>query len=170
MEEIVPFGPAKYTITLGELVTSKLLDWESPIFNFESFDDEQRGRIFSKITDRYWLQEISTMPIGAWAHVLVAELNKRAPKANIMYRILRETDSFTSGGGEKKKNRLVFSDFPQNQLSGNQDYATNANSFTESIDRLNGAEEMMRAFNNGYFDPDEYLVLGVRSCFIPILS
>lgn len=163
------FPPAKYTISLGELVTSELLDWEDPLFNFQSFDDEQRGRIYSKITDRYWLAEVAIMPIGAWAHVLVSELNKRAPKANMMYQILAETDNLTKGGGEHKLNRLVFSDFPQNQLSGNQDYATNANDFEERIDRANSAEEIMRAFE-GYFDPDEYLVYGVRSCFIPLVS
>ena len=163
------YGPAKYTISLAELVTSGLLDFENPIFDFESFDDDQRARIYAKITDRYWLAEISNMPVGAWAHVLVSELNKRAPKANMMYRIIKETDGLTKGGGEHKHNRLVFSDFPQNQLSGNQDYATNANDFEERIDRANSAEEIMRAFE-GYFDPDEYLVYGVRSCFIPLVS
>ena len=162
-------GPAKYTITLGELITSGLLDFESETFDFESYNDEQRARIFKKITDRYYLAELSVTPVGAWAHVLVAELNKRSPKANMMYKILDYTDDFTKGGGEHKQNRLVFSDFPQNQLSGNQDYATNANDFEEIIDRTNSADEIMRAFG-GYFDPDEYLVFGVRSCFLPILS
>ena len=86
------FEPAKYTITLGELLSSGLIDWKEPLFDFEIFNSEQRERIYNKISDRYWLAEIALTPIGAWAHVLVSELNKRAPKANMMYQILAETD------------------------------------------------------------------------------
>ena len=163
------YSPAKYTITLGELVASGLINFSDKIWDFQSYNQEQRDRIYSKIKDRYFLAEISNTPIGAWAHVLRAELNKRAPKANMMYRILEASQNFTKGGEEHKLNRLVFSDFPQNQLSGNQDYATNANDFEEQIDRASTPIEMMQAME-GYFDPDEYLVYGVRACFIPILN
>lgn len=163
------YPPAKYTITLGELITAGLVDFESSIYDFQSFNESQRGRIFAKIQDRYWTAELAILPIGKWAHFLRAELNRRAPKANMLYKILDDTDRLTRGGSEHKQNRLVFSDFPQTQLSGKQDYATNANDFEEIIDRTANPEEIMRAFD-GYFDPDEYLVLGVRSCFIPLLN
>ena len=163
------YPPAANTITLGELITAGLIDFTLPLYDFQSYNDEQRDRIYQKVTDRYWLLELAITPVGAWAHVLRAELNKRAPKANLMYKILDSSEGFTKGGAEHKLNRLVFSDFPQTMLSNSQDYATNANDFEEQIDSAATPEEMMRALDS-YFNPDEYLVNGVRACFSTLLN
>lgn len=163
------FPPANYTITLGELLSNGMIDFSHEMWDFQYYDMEQRDRIYSKIKDRHYYSEISCVPVGKWRHFLIDALNKRAPKANLLYNYLDKTDGLTTGDNENKLNRLVYSDFPQTQLAANQDFATSAHDFEEEIKRQLNSKDLLDIWDN-FENPDEYLVAGVRTLFIPLLN
>lgn len=163
------FPPANYTITLGEVLSNGLVDFSLDIWDFQYYNTDQRDRIYNKITDRYYYAEIACVPVGKWRHFLLDALNKRAPKANLLYEFMDNTDNLQAGDKEHKLNRLVFSDFPQTALAANQDFATNSHDFEEQIDKALGSNELMDIWEK-WRNPDDYLVDGIKSCFIPLLN
>ena len=94
-------------------------------------------------------------------------LNKRAPRANEMYRII--DNGLDEGAEDNKLSRHVYSDFPQTMLSGTQDFASDANDYQERSRHTPSALEQLDALDK-YFNPDEYLLSGIRSLFIPLLN
>ena len=50
-------APAAYTVTLGELVNNGLVDFSGCEWDFESYNTEQRDRIYKKILDRYTMRK-----------------------------------------------------------------------------------------------------------------
>ena len=163
------FPPASYTISLGECIANGLIDFSNDIWDFQYYNVEQRDRIYGKLTDRYYYAEIACIPVGKWRHFLLDALNKRAPKANLMYDFMDNTDGLKAGGKEHKLNRLVYSDFPQTQLAANQDFATSAHDFEEEIDKTLDARDLIDIWDK-FDNPDEYILYGVRTLFIPLLN
>lgn len=160
-------APAAYTVTLGELVNNGLVDFSGCEWDFESYNTEQRDRIYKKILDRYHDAEIATTPLGSWKRYMLDALNKRAPRANEMYRII--DNGLDEGAEDNKLSRHVYSDFPQTMLSGTQDFASDANDYQERSRHTPSALEQLDALDK-YFNPDEYLLSGIRSLFIPLLN
>ena len=78
--------------------------------------------------DHYWFREISLVPPGVWMHEFVRRMREIMPKYIPMYKLMAESPELYGGSSEWYKGRDVFSDFPQTQLSGeNQDYASSGN-------------------------------------------
>lgn len=141
---------AIYTITVQELLDADfnfgLGDLDYPIF-----DDTYRPILNKKILDHYRNYEIGMETEEMWRHALNRRMNEQMPYYNQLYlseriqfdplqtmnytdftnttdnRTRTGTSSNTGTGSSTTGSRNVMSDTPQVQLSGNEDYATQAN-------------------------------------------
>lgn len=112
------------TISLGELAEGGWFDLSSPEWDFPKYSDEQHKRLCDKILNHYYDRDIGILPPLAWKRRFLGKLNEIMPKYIPMYRKLDTSPEMLNATDEYYKSRNVFSDFPQTQLSGNQDYAT----------------------------------------------
>ena len=141
---------AVYTITIGELVSCGVFDWNMPELDWKSaaFDDEQYERVCNYFIERFYYREISLEPFAEWARMLKSKIvYELMPKYRFQYSERLREWSIASGGreygnstlksdttnsGNSKtdnyyKSRNVNSKYPQTQLSGNSDYLTDGN-------------------------------------------
>lgn len=141
------------TIQFGELIEAGF-DWGKKDY-CPDLSNKHRERLNQKIEDRYYYREICEVPPGKFKLFLKRKLNEIVPKYKLIY------DQLDAGNGEilrketyNGKERRVFSEFPQAQLKGTNDYATNAND-TADGHTLNGAPiEMFVDLHERYDDVD----------------
>lgn len=118
---------AVQSVTYGELADCGFIDWDSPRWAWDAYDDKQRERLQKKIAARFWYREIGILPWAAWRDQFVRKLNELMPKYKFLYKKLEEEPDFFRTSDEWDKERHVFSDFPATLLNGsNSDYAANA--------------------------------------------
>lgn len=111
------------TIQFGELIHEKIVDWSDPSWQWDYYNKEQYDRVCKKIEDHYWTREISMLPIGNWKRRFLNLLNENMPKYKKMYAALDAEFNILQNSDEYFKSRDIYSDFPQTQLQGNEDYA-----------------------------------------------
>lgn len=126
-----------------ELTGNKIGLDEYPIF-----DDSYRESLNQKIVNHYWNQEIGQETIDLFVFAMRRKMNEIMPLYNQLYESARtkfdplltvdirnfSTNKGTAESSEDSENaseshsesRAVASDFPQNRLAGNKDYATSA--------------------------------------------
>lgn len=138
--------------------------------HYPIFDEAHRDTLNGLIVDTYWNHEIGLETISSFRQALSVHMrlnmpafNKQYEAALVKYDPLKTVDMETTGTskaeqlatteGESEsgstgtsKARTVASEFPQTILSGNEDYATNAqdsnsNSENSATDRQTGASE-----------------------------
>lgn len=134
------------TIELGELVESGIFTWERIDWRDAAYSQEQYERLCEAFLARFWLDEISVTPVGAWfrllRYTLVYEL---MPKYKPLYAQLESGDyDPLQTGGEYRKEIRIDSDFPETLLNGNrdQDYASKGYAFeAETVGRGNMADD-----------------------------
>lgn len=134
------------SISLGELVDYGFIDFSSEKYDFDSYNDEQRNRFWEKFLARYRFRDISITPPEKWRLRLIAVLNEVMPKYKFLYKALEDGKTPLMAGDEYHKRREIRSDFPQTQLSGQEDYASEGNDleyetiheadFIETADRI----------------------------------
>ena len=56
---------AVVTVTLGELITDKWVDWTDPSWHWDAYNDEQYTRVCDKFNAHYWDREIGVLPPGS---------------------------------------------------------------------------------------------------------
>lgn len=113
------------TFALGELYKDGWFDLTDPSWRFPKYSDEQHERLCGKILDHYYMRNIGVLPLAAWKREFLRKLNEIMPKYIILYKKVDERPDSFNATDEYYKSRNVFSDFPQTQLSGNEDYASN---------------------------------------------
>ena len=119
---------AVVSIQLCELVEAGFCDRHLTGWEWPSYSVEQDTRLREKLVDHYWFREISLVPPGIWMHEFVRRMREIMPKYIPLYKLMAESPELYGGSSEWYKGRDVFSDFPQTQLSGeNQDYASSGN-------------------------------------------
>lgn len=159
---------ALYTVVFGELLDSGF-DWgrnEWPCLN-----ETIRTRLIKQIEDYYRFREICECPPAKFKSFMVRKLNLVMPKYNKMYALL-EADRFDilETGQTYGKDRNVFSEYPQAQLSGSADYASNAND-KESKGKTTGSViDMMNNYAEKYKSIDERVVKELEVCFYSTTS
>lgn len=134
MNRIEPYEPTPPTpefhsvvsISLGELITDKFLDWNDPSWHWDAYDETQYKRLCAKIEAHYWDREISVLPPGAWKREFIRKLNEIMPKYKLAYQAVADGVSLMRVGDDYGKSRTIGSNFPATQLKPNQDYASDA--------------------------------------------
>lgn len=156
---------AVVTVTLGELITDKWVDWTNPSWHWDSYNDEQYTRVCEKFNNHFWDREIGVLPPGSWKREVLRKFNEIMPKYKLVYQALENGVDILQDSDTYGKNRNVFSDFPATQIAPqNQDYASNAtdNQF-ETIVQGNFLEKMEKI--KDYNDIDLMIINDMDSLF-----
>lgn len=157
------------TIQLIELVNDGIVDFSDSYWDFDSYDTEQRNRIYDKVMGRFAYREIGILPIRKWHDRFIATLNEIMPKIKPLYAALDEGYSPLNSGGEFGKSRSIFSDFPQTMLGDNQDYASNGTDREYEIIRRGDFIETAEALQQ-YNDPDTMILNRLERLFSALLT
>lgn len=156
---------AVVTVTLGELITDKWVDWTDPSWHWDSYNDEQYTRVCEKFNNHFWDREIGVLPPGSWKREVLRKFNEIMPKYKLVYQALENGVDILQDSDTYGKNRNVFSDFPATQIAPqNQDYASNAtdNQF-ETIVQGNFLEKWKKI--KDYNDIDLMIINDMDSLF-----
>ena len=119
------------SVALGELIQDGAIDFEKSEWDFDSFDSEQRDRLWKKFQARYYFRDLGMLPPARWRIRTIARLNEAMDKYRWAYQALADGVDPMQIVGRYRKYRNIDSDFPQTLLSGNQDYASYGNDFEE---------------------------------------
>ena len=123
--DFLPDYHAVYQIQLCELINDGIIDFSSEEWDFDSYNKEQRNRLWQKFEKRFYWREIGIQPYKRWKWELLRKLNEIMPKYKPAYKALDDGVNIMQTYSEYGKSRNMFSEFPQTMLSGNQDYVTN---------------------------------------------
>ncbi|MDE5995190.1 MAG: hypothetical protein K2G60_06725 [Oscillospiraceae bacterium] len=159
------------TVTLGELIEGGMVDWDSPDWTFDSYNEEQRQRLCEKIENRYYFREIGILPPGRWKREFLRKLNEIMPKYKLLYAELEKGVNILQDRDEYGKARNVFSDFPATQLGGeNQDYATNGTDAEFENVRDGNYLDRAEQLNKRYNDVDVMILNEMESMFSSLMT
>lgn len=173
-EEWEPYTSNRYfnaiTVTYGELVDGGFIDWTSPAFAWDYYDEEQKARVEEMIAGRFWLREISVLPPGAWRITFIETLNESMKAARLMYEAIEKSTDILVDSDEYHKSRSIGSEFPATLLNGSTgDYASDGRDYEyETVRDRNIAEAIaaMQAFRH----PDLYILDKLEACFSCLVS
>ena len=135
---------ATVTIQLGELVDGGVFDWEKVGWKQHAYSDAQYERVCESFMQRFWLEEISTLPVGQWLKLCSYAFRNLSIKYNPLYAQLENGDfDPLQNGGEYAKERKINSKFPETLLTESQDYASDGFDYVrESVGRGNLADDI----------------------------
>lgn len=152
---------AAFTIELCNVI--ELTGGDIGLDDYVIFDEEHRAVLNQRIIDHYWNQEIGTETIAMFRLAMKRRMNEIMPYYNQMYQsqlltieplftVDVQSESTVNSSSDQtstssttstatSKSRAVNSDFPQNRLQGDMDYATSgSDSVGESGSTGNGTE------------------------------
>ena len=162
---------AVYTIQLGELIEGGAIDFESDEWDFDAYDAEQRSRLWSKFTERYRWYEIGIVPPLRWHDAIISKLNEIMPKYKPIYRALEDGYNPLQEGSERRRDRAVFSEYPQTVLKPEtQDYASTGNESVSEIIRDGSIVDKALEIRNRYSDVDALILDELEYLFIPLTT
>lgn len=159
---------ALYTIVFGELIDSGF-DWGRN--DWPCYNETIRTRLVGLIEDMYRFREICEAPPAKFKHFITRRLKLIMPKYNKMYELL-ENNRFDvlETGQHYNKDRDVYSEYPQSQLSGSADYASNANDKEGKGKTTGNVIEMMNYYAEQYQSIDQRVVKELEVCFYSTTS
>lgn len=161
---------ALMTIQLGELIESGVVDFTDGTWAVSWYSKAQGARIWQKFTDRYYLREISILPVGQWKREVLRKLNEVMPKYKQLYRALKNAD-LMADQNDYGKSRDVFSDFPATQLApGTEDYASNASDREYEHVHLGSTMDKAEQLAKRYNDVDVLILDDLELMFCQIIS
>lgn len=162
---------AKTTIQFGELIESGF-DWgANDYYKDKSFTETNRNRLNQKIVNRYYFREICAVPPGIFKHFLMRKLNEIMPKYNELYKLINSKDFHVlREETNNSKYRHVFSEYPQTQLKGDSDYATNAQDNASGSTRDGAPIDMMIDYQERYNDVDVMILNELEVCFLSMMT
>ena len=161
---------AVVSVTLGELIEGKFVDWAEPSWHWDAYDGAQYARVCAKFNNHYWDREIGVLPPGSWKREVLRKFNEIMPKYKPIYKALADGADIMQASGTYGKHRDVYSDFPATQLkSDNQDYASNATDRQyEDITEGDWMEKMASLRN--YDDVDYMIIKEMDSMFSSLFT
>lgn len=158
-----------FSVRLIELIEDGVVDFSTDFWYFDTINDDTRKRIYEKITARYLYREIGILPPRRWMDETIRKLREIMPKYNVLYAALDSGVNPLQLSDEYYKARNVFSDYPQTQIGGNQDYATNANDTEHERVVMGNWLDMVDRFRT-YDDVDVMIVDELESMFSCLLT
>lgn len=159
---------AVVTVTLGELLRDDF-DWGRD--EWPAVDEEHRARFNKKFEDRYYYREISEVPPGKFKLFVQRKLNEIMPKYKHLIDVINsERMSVIETGTTNQKARAIHSEYPQAQIAGDNDYATNAQD-SQGIGSATGPViDMMVDFESRYHDVDVLMLNELEVCFSSLIT
>lgn len=162
---------AVVTVTLNEYIADGLIDFSDSSWDFDSFDDEQRNRIYTKIIGRFGDREIGILPFGRWKRRMIATLNEFMPNVMPIYQALKDGYTPMQAGGEFYKSRDIHSDFPQTMLNGEtQDYASDGSDHEHELIRTGDFIDTAARLYDYYQNPDTMVLNRIERLFSPLIT
>ena len=160
-----------YTVQLGELIDSGLIDFTASDWDFDAYDAEQRSRLWSKFTERYRWYEIGIVPPLRWQKAVLSKLNEIMPKYKPLYQALQDGYNPLQEGSERRRERDVYSEYPQTALKPEtQDYASTGNESISETIRDGSIIEKAYAIRARYSDVDALILDELEFLFIPLTT
>ena len=160
-----------YTIQLGELIDSGLIDFTSADWDFDAYDADQRSRLWDKFTARYRWYEIGIVPPLRWHDAVISKLNEIMPKYKPIYRALEDGYNPLQEGSERRRERAVYSEYPQTALKPEtQDYASTGNEVVSETIRDGSIADKALEIRNRYSDVDALILDELEYLFIPLTT
>jgi hypothetical protein len=159
---------ANVTISFGELLEAGF-DWGRN--DYGPIDDADRTRLNKRIEDHYYYREICATPPGKFKLFLTRKLNEIMPKYKKLYDLAAagRFDVLRQQTGNSKS-RNVYSEYPQTQLQGNADYATNANDVAGANTNDGAPVQMSIQYQQAYDDVDVMILKEIDVCFLSLIS
>lgn len=164
---------ATYTMELWEVLE---LESDIGLNQYPIFDEAYRDGLNKKIIEHFWSREIGQESISMFRQQLRKKMNEIMPYWNQQYEISRikfdplktmsvktvsgtEGQAIVTGEGESasssdSKSRAVSSTFPQVQLSGNGDYADQAQDNISETKATGTTAETQTTNNSGTVDSE----------------
>ena len=136
------------SLVLGELIEGGDIDFARAEWDFDSYDAEQRARLYRKFSDRYYFRSIGIIPVARWRKRLIAQLNESMDKYKWAYKALEDGLDPLQTASRYRKYRTIDSDFPQTLLSQNEDYASFGTDFEEEEIMQGDWLEFLRRLKN----------------------
>ena len=205
------------TMKLKQVI--ELTNGDIGLYHYPIFDEKHRAKLNQKIIDNYLNREIAHETIDIFQLAMRNRMNLRMPYFNQLYQSeLRKIDPFitidmitesdtanaqdsegTSTSNTESEGtasgRVIVSEFPQTQLSENEDYATNGtdstntNAATAKADEENSSKlagtssgksvskgfqgnqaDMLMAYRATFMNIDEMVVLDLEELFMFVLD
>lgn len=186
-----------FTMTLDEVIDFEGRD-NIGLSEYPIFDESHRKILNDKIIDHYWNQEIGMETISMFRLAMKRKMNEIMPAYNQNYELSAvqikalstmdvETEATNTGqtqganssstvSDSDAKSRAVASDFPQNSLQANSDYATNAqDNISESKATANSTDEQnatqtgtSKSTVSGYQGHQPELIFAARQTIVNI--
>lgn len=122
--EDIPDFHAVVTIQLCELIDTGFCDDELTGWKWPKYSDEQDAELRNKIVEHYYFREIALAPPPVWKHEFIRKMKEIMPKYIPLYKLMDESPELFGGNSEYYKSRDMFSNFPQSELKGDEDYAS----------------------------------------------
>ena len=164
-----PRYKAVYTVTVGELIDTGVLDWSRPEFDWSgaAWNQAQFERVCAYFEMRFRYREVSMLPVGQWANMLKYKLvYELMPKYRPLYERLKDGYAPLSDSDEYFKSRIIDSSYPQTMLSGNSDYLTDGRDEENERIREGNLTDMMNKYGDEFRTIDEMLLDELESMFI----
>ena len=161
---------ALFTIQLGELIEGGFVDWSDESWQWSAYNEEQYERVCKKFNDRFYWREIGMLPPGKWKQQAVRLFNEIMPKYIPLYEYLDNGGDIMANGSEYGKSRDIFSQFPQTQLAGNEDYASTGNDREFETVRTGDYLDIASRVMNDYNDVDVMILNEMELVFCSLMS
>lgn len=174
---IPPFVPdtgvdrfnAVYTIQLGELIESGLMDWTRPELDWSeaAYSPEQYARVCDYFNARFYWREISIIPFGEWASYVKRKLvYELMPKYRPLYDRVSTGVAPFAQVDDYYKGRTIESAYPETLLSKNADYITDGKDEENERVKEGNPGDMLQSFIDKYKGVDEAMLDELESMFV----
>lgn len=156
-----------YTVTLHELIEDGIFKWSDINWKSAAYDDATYNRLCEYFVERFRFREIGMEPYKIWAQYLKRKLvYEIAPKYNKLYALLASDFDIRMDEDEYYKRRSIYSDYPQTQMSGNSDYASNGTDEEWERIRLKNPLDAFDEYQQKYQNIDEQFMDELECMFI----
>ena len=162
---------AIYTITIGELMSSGVFDWNRQELDWSeaAYDDEQYQRVCDYFIERFYYREISIEPFAEWARFVKRKfVFEVMPKYQPLYEALKDGYAPLADEDEFYKSRIIDSSYPQTTMlsGGNSDYATSGRDEEYERIKQGNTVDAMNKYLAEFKNIDEMLLDEFESLFI----
>lgn len=130
-----------------------------------------RERLNNKIINQYASREICVIPPGIWKRFITRKLNLIMPVYNRLYKLIDDGRfDILEMDTMYQKSRSVYSEYPQSQIQGSNDYARDASDNENKHEKTGPVLDLVMKYYQNYVDVDELVVKDLDCCFSSLLT
>ena len=130
-----------------------------------------RERLNNKIINQYASREICVIPPGIWKRFITRKLNLIMPVYNRLYKLIDDGRfDILEMDTMYQKSRSVYSEYPQSQIQGSNDYARDASDNENKHEKTGPVLDLVMKYYQNYVDVDELVVKDLECCFSSLLT